>query len=167
MIIVLSGWRGNHTVLSQVEIREAVADMLCRLFVHFPDAEYRVGDCPTGVDAAVRRLWDLQGSKTGWYRPQVSGRRRLAPPYRADWGAAGRRAGPERNRAMLRGDGTDDLVTGFASALYAMPEPGPRKPVSGTWTCMEIASELGVSFTSVPLRPAHGQDRLPHLPLPS
>ena len=163
MIIVLSGWRGTRE--TQQEILDATADVLRRLFVRFPDAQYRRGDCKTGVDWAVDYLWRKQYERSGWFTPQVKGRRGIEK-FSADW-SHGPVGGPERNEAMLRGDGTTDLRHGFARLLVAMPQPGPRPPKgSGTWGCVDIAHRLGIPVEIAPLRPIGDwdADRLPLLP---
>lgn len=170
MIIVLSGWRGTSTVDCQVEISDATADILRRLFIHFPDARYRVGNNPAGFDSAVNALWIKQRYRAGWYWPQVFGRRSLDRTWVAEWNKHGKAAGPLRNLAMMRGDGTADDTHGFAHLLVAMPEPGRRRPHSGTWDTIDAAAECGVDTLIVPLRPARlpfGQlDRMPGFPLP-
>jgi len=78
-----------------------VLDALAR---HVPaDATILVGDCPTGVDAIVRKHWPPDQTEV----------------YVADWNGLGRAAEPRRNQRMI--DQRPDLVLAF---------PGPcTKPV--------------------------------------
>jgi len=80
-----------------------------------------VGDCPTGLDALVRRL--------------ASARQLNVRVYEADWRREGRSAGPKRNERMLRDR---------PSVLYAfLDDTGPH-PNAGTLGCMRLAARLGV-----------------------
>lgn len=80
------------------------------------------GGCPTGADAMAGR----------WAEEH-------AVPilvFAADWDRYGKRAGPLRNREMIR-DGAPDLVLAF---------PGGR----GTADCIAAAREYGISVTVIP-----------------
>lgn len=170
MIIAFSGWRGiPRNFDNQMEIRDAAAETLCDLFVAHPDARYRVGDNPAGWDESIRKLWLTQRNRNGWYHPQLWGRRSLDRTWVAEWSKLGLRAGPERSRAMLRGDGSGDPVDGFADLLVALPQPGVRRQGSGTWAAIDIAAELEIPTMIIPLRPARrsfdrGARRLSILP---
>lgn len=81
---------------------------------------YRVGDCPTGLDAIVRALLTD-----------------TAIVYEADWKKHGKAAGPIRNRRMLTAPGGTDLLIAF---------PGG----AGTADCVRQARELGIPVLEVP-----------------
>jgi hypothetical protein len=173
MIIVLSGWRGitdrrekEKTAEANHLIIEACAEVLRGLFLKWPDGHYRVGDCKTGIDDCVRYLWNRQNDRNGWLRgDRLPGSRTLDTHWVADFrGPLGKAAGPDRNRRMLVGDGGSDDRTGIAHLLVAMPEPGPRREGSGTWSAISIAHELGIPTLIEPLAMRHrhlGGDRLP------
>lgn len=82
--------------------------------------EVAVGDCPTGVDALVRRLVPH------------------AYVFVADWDRLGKAAGPERNGRMVEWAAE---VDDYASrALVAFP--GHKS--SGTWDCVRRAAAAHV-----------------------
>lgn len=127
-IIVISGWRHN------VHDPDFLAFPFRRLVLAKPvdiPLWFRIGDNPSGTDAAAKR-W-LQRN----YPPFAE--------YVADWDAAPKGAGPIRNRAMLEGDNPSDSTRGqLANELWCWPEPGKRKPHSGTWNCFDAAVELNI-----------------------
>lgn len=90
-------------------------DALRRFLSELPEAvEIRVGDCPTGVDSAVR-LWGRARDFT-------------VLEFTADWLAYGRKAGPIRNKYMLTN----------ADVLVAFPGG------AGTNDCVAQAKRLGL-----------------------
>ena len=107
----------------------------------------RVGDCPTGVDAcvaaAVRALRPgLDPGQRSW----------TLEVWTADWSRLGRRAGPERNQAMLRGDssGTGGVIAvggivsaGAAGVLVAWP--GGK----GTASACQAARDEGIRVVGI------------------
>ncbi len=178
MIIAFSGWRGPRPpqrggavdpVAERIahqtfaNIREAAADVLRGLFERWPHAHYRVGDCRTGLDHSIALLFSTQKRHGGWLGGAFPGNRTLAT-FKADW-RDGRRAGPDRNERMLVGDGTSHGVTGVVNLLVALPEPGDRQPVSGTWRCIEQAHKLHIPVSIVPIL-SNGRLAAPHLPHP-
>lgn len=163
MIISLSGWRGpENDQANQVAIGHAARDILGTLFLHFPEAHYRIGDCPNGFDAWIRALWDGQQE---WHEPLLQrsepyGRRDLEI-FTAEWGELGPAAGPIRNGHMLDGDKTADPKHGTAHLLIALPKPGLRMPRSGTWSCVDAAVKRSIPVHICPLFPKPGRTRLP------
>lgn len=127
MIVAVSGWRLNkHTVSiwSTLIMRVARAFEVDHLYL-------RGGDCPTGTDEHLRQY--LYQQQVGYSR------------YHARWDQRGPAAGPIRNGKMLRGESRFDSYAGQqAHLLLAFPEPGPRKPGSGTWNCADQARDLGI-----------------------
>ena len=118
MILAVSGWR-DHTD------RAWIWHQLNRM-LHMGYTQFRVGDAG-GVDSYT----------LSWCRERV------VPHtiYYADW-TLGLSGGPIRNRNMLVGT----LNGGeLATTLLAMPQPGPRRPRSGTWDCIDAAFEYGVN----------------------
>lgn len=87
--------------------------------------EIVVGDCPSGVDALVRRRF--VGAKV----------------FKADWSLYGNGAGPVRNRAML----DYALSKGGDVVLLAFP----RKDSKGTRDCIDQAKSLGVEVYELTL----------------
>lgn len=130
MIIAVSGWRSYDPERLPWVIRRirrqmmsaAIGNSVCHL---------RFGDCPTGVDPAVR----------SWAKTLVAS---FATSFeyvvRDPWP----QAGPLRNRRMLAGEDETGLR---ADLLLAFPEPGKRRPRSGTWDCIDAAAELSVETT--------------------
>lgn len=120
MIVCFSGWRGWTD-------RAFIEKMVFDLLRDIGPEQVRVGDCPTGVDWQVTQELN---------RMDV-----LFERYRADWDQLGKNAGPLRNWEMLTGNGES-----LADLLVALPEPGshPGQKVSGTWTCIGQAYEIGV-----------------------
>lgn len=80
--------------------------------------EVGVGDCPTGIDALVRKL--VPGARV----------------FRADWQAFGPSAGPKRNGNMVR-------WCAKADERRAVGLPGPRS--RGTWDCIRKAKAADVA----------------------
>jgi len=86
-----------------------------------------VGDCPTGLDALVRRAGDT-------YDEQIAVGVRV---FRAQWHLLGKRAGPIRNQAMVD-----------KALLLAGPQPFechayPMGESRGTRGCMRMAKAAG------------------------
>lgn len=96
-----------------------------------------VGDCPTGVDAAVRRWCRTNLLRSCWRE------------YIADWKHLGKRAGPARNRTMV-GSHPD------AAVCLAFPLCGPRFLSKGTWGCHDAATAIGIATRVVYPDPADG-----------
>lgn len=73
--------------------------------------------------------------------------------FRADWYRLGKKAGYQRNHAMLIGDFTTARSHNAhptqpgvpADMLLAFPQPGKRRLGSGTWLCIDQAFELGIT----------------------
>lgn len=175
MIIVFSGWRGpprrrpsSEEKAANAAILTALTDVMGRVFSQWPDAHYRVGDCESGVDSAFMWLWNHQADRGGWWKGPPG--KRTVEKFYADFrGPLRLGAGPDRNRRMLRGDGTYDDRHGIANQLIALPQPGPRQPHSGTWDCIDAARELSIPIMMPPImmHPAHvGGDRMPGLSMP-
>lgn len=118
MIVVVSGTRRP---LSE-EGRAAVSSTI----VPFRDGglvkEWRVGDCPTGVDCFARVQLGLS--------PLFE--------YEADWDFRGRSAGPVRNAELLMQPSLADLLLAF-----------PVKGSTGTKDCIARALRLGVDVVVV------------------
>lgn len=101
----------------------AVHKLLFELYYDHGDRlRVSVGDCPTGVDAAV----------VSWlaHRPLVPHK-----IYRAEWAISGKRAGPLRNAAMI-----DEARP---SVVFAFP--GGK----GTKNCKDYARSKGISVVEV------------------
>lgn len=98
------------------------------------DAEWswRVGDCPTGLDAMLRRYHcgNIADAEDPGHQCQ---RLDWLYVYTADWTKHGKAAGPIRNRAMLTGA---DLLVAF---------PGYK----GTADCVRQAHEMGIPVLRV------------------
>lgn len=114
IVVVLSGTR---TELSERDER-LIRGTMQRIAERFEVSEWRVGDCPTGVDLAVRSLKKL-------FSPMAT--------YEAKWKTEGYVAGPKRNRLMLEGPTRADL-------LLAFPVMGGL----GTQDCIRQALTLSV-----------------------
>lgn len=82
--------------------------------------EVAVGDCPTGVDALVRRLVPH------------------ARVFMADWNRLDTGAGPERNRQLVLWAAEVEDYTSRALVAF----PGPRS--TGTWDCVRRAAAAHV-----------------------
>ncbi|MET8648486.1 hypothetical protein [Nocardia aurea] len=96
------------------------------------DLFVQVGDCPTGVDSAVRT----------WCRKELPDDRWAE--FKADWHQHGRAAGPIRNREMLSS-------VHFAGArCVAFPLRGRWQDSKGTWDCVTAAVEAGIPVDIVP-----------------
>lgn len=86
MILVVSGGRDTPVTAAEFEA-------LDRFIIEHGVTALRVGCCPTGVDAAVRK-WAEWQREAAWSWEQWS----------ADWFRHGGRGGPLRNKGMVRGD---------------------------------------------------------------
>lgn len=96
------------------------------------------GACHTGADAFARR-WAADRQYHG--APVVD------EPHPADW-SQGRRAGPNRNKAMVRLGA--DLCLAFTMPCGARRCPHPRPHTShGTADCMERAKAAGIEVREV------------------
>lgn len=126
-IIVISGWR--HNVHDPEFLTPIFKAWILGKGSTWP--LFRVGCNKGGTDAAAMQ----------WFQRHHAGYHR----YVADWDAAPKGAGPIRNRAMLKGDNPSDNTRGqLADELWCWPEPGKRKPHSGTWDCFDAAVELNI-----------------------
>jgi len=81
--------------------------------------EWLVGDCPTGVDAVAKQLFECRDVP---FRV-----------FRADWEKYGRAAGPLRNEAMVETPGVE--------ACFGFPFGGSK----GTRGCMNLAEKAGIN----------------------
>lgn len=120
LILAVTGWRDHP---DRGWVRHQLGRML-----HMGYTEFRVGDA-TGVDD-----YTLE-----WCRQMVVPH----TVYYADWSLPNRSGGPVRNRNMLKGTLNGDEL---ADMLLAMPQPGPRRPRSGSWDCVDAAFEYGVNI---------------------
>lgn len=131
MIIAVSGWRNNkHNpgFLHRACIEQGIE--LHRI-------TWRVGDCPTGTDLAVREA--LNDSSI------------MFEVYRADWEQFGKFAGPNRNNNMLLGMPDGKFPVGAkADQLWAWPQPHEGYHRSGTWGCVSTAFTIGVKVVLFP-----------------
>lgn len=142
MIIVVSAWRGptgkgvsrRVREQSQAQIHAACSEIAGHVMRTFTAITIRYGDCPTGGDASFHALFTNPRIKR-----QLDRRNIRTVRYEADWSLPNNSGGPIRNNAMLDGDLSLDLHLGLAHLLIALPEPGPRKPHSGTWGCVDAA----------------------------
>jgi len=128
MIIAVTGWRG-YTDAAFIRNQLMIYNSLRACSMHGP-LHVRVGDA-LGADAITLR-WCLENKVSHHV-------------FYADWGNSQLRAGPQRNRRMLRGDG--DRVAGRTGLLMAFPRPGGpaiRVPGSGTWGCCIEAYQQGI-----------------------
>lgn len=99
---------------------------------------FRIGDCRGGTDAAAKMWLEKHFPQFAVYEADWDKHRPGSPDARNP-------AGPIRNRAMLKGDHPTEPLRGrMADELWCWPEPGPRKPNSGTWDCFDAAVELNI-----------------------
>lgn len=127
MIIAVTGYRGYT---DGPFVRATLDRWLAWCNQSAQQAHVRVGDAG-GADTLVLK-WCLDNAVSHHV-------------FYADWGNSGMRAGPERNRRMLRGTG--DRVSGPTELLMAFPRPGGppiRIPGSGTWGCCIEAFGMGI-----------------------
>lgn len=89
----------------------------------------RVGDCPTGLDALVRK----------WCRPRLPAR--CLREFYADWSLYGRGAGPIRNMTMVVAEPKADRLLAFWGA--------PDRPNRGTRNCVASAMAVGLPVEHV------------------
>lgn len=108
---------GTRRDLTEPEER-LVRVMMQRIAQSFEVSEWRVGDCPTGVDLTVRSL-------EKFFSP--------LPVYEAKWKTEGYAAGPNRNRVMLTSPVRADLLLAF-----------PVRGGSGTQDCVRQALTLSL-----------------------
>lgn len=123
MIVAFTGGRDYY----KRAMVEFVLDLLMRCGDEMGKGEgvdFRVGDCPTGLDFMVRDILK-QGVEV----------------YEADWKQFGRKAGPLRNRRMLTYPGSS---TPTVELLIAF------KGNRGTADCVRQARELGIAVLGVP-----------------
>ena len=93
-----------------------------QVFVRADTEAVLVGDCPTGVDEAIREYCST-------WKPKV---------YTADWDNLGRKAGPIRNKAMI-----DD-----ADCLIAFWDGKSR----GTGNCIKCANDKNIPVLILPAK---------------
>jgi hypothetical protein len=126
-IAIITGTRGEISPEDAVRVAEAVR--WSQLVI--------VGDCPTGVDPMARAE-----AKCGTGGP------RDLMVFDADWDALGKRAGPMRNKDMVRA----------AIELSQYPPhhdvrgwafPGPKS--RGTWDCIQRIVAAGFRCTVIPV----------------
>lgn len=94
MIVVISGTRQVLSFSQETRVARIIHDAMVARSEEL--LEFRVGDCPTGVDAWVRENLDRE--------PAI---------YEAHWEQLGKAAGPERNRRMLLTPTKADLLLAF------------------------------------------------------
>lgn len=100
-----------------LEDRDLVEGRLARLM---PE-QVRVGCCPTGVDRIVREWCARNLQPHQW------------AVFSADWRRLGKRAGPVRNRRLVRWAKENSAI------VLAFPRGGP-----GTAHCIELAKRVGL-----------------------
>lgn len=131
MIIATSGWRDNKHdpgFLHRLCVEQGI-DVY--------SITWRVGDCPTGTDLAVRE--ELNAAFV------------LFEVYRADWEKFGKVAGPKRNTEMLLGMPDGNYPVGAtADQLWAWPQPHEGYHRSGTWGCVNSAFTIGIKVVLFP-----------------
>lgn len=125
-IVVISGTRRDLGAEEKGEVTlvlEGAADAL-------DVREWRVGDCPTGVDQFVTKRFGFDSSGR-WLK--------LEPleVFEADWDKHELAAGPIRNRKMLGGA---DLLLAFPARTTL----GTFKPGRGTMNAIKQALELNI-----------------------
>lgn len=115
----------------------ALVAFIYRLLLAHGD-QVRVGDCPTGVDRAVR------DSEVAYGHPDHG---RLIV-FRANWKDFGAAAGPIRNACMIDGTlaGTDYVEARLDQIDLLIAFPGGK----GTEDCKRQARELGIPVLEVP-----------------
>lgn len=138
MILAVSGWRKWNDADF---IAEEMAKMQQRGYTRL-----RVGDSG-GADEIA---WNLAFIAPVWVVTN-----RFKATWRDQFGRYDNAAGFKRNHAMLTGDfGTSGEGTAprlsvdsgvHADLLLAFPQPGKRRPGSGTWLCIEQATQLGIA----------------------
>lgn len=129
MSIAFTGGRRYRDAAGRVPF---IVDLIMRvegavMFAGKDSVRFRVGDCPTGLDAIVRSYL-----------------RETLFIYKADWEAHGKAAGPIRNRNMLTGASGEDGTNDTADLLIVFP--GGR----GTADCEEKSLAYGIPVLHVP-----------------
>lgn len=128
MIVIFTGSRNLPDEIAHAEVEV----ILLRLMV-VPGLFVCVGDCPTGLDAAVRaRLLELQ------LQHKV---------FRADWDKHGKAAGPIRNSEMVN----EALVRSANIPITCFAFPYGKS--TGTRDCMRKALAAGAIVRSIEYPP--------------
>lgn len=112
MRILVTGTRQRLTNEDKQTIKYAMSYHLLD-----PDTSLVIGDCPTGVDAYVAKLWEAQYKKV--------------ERFIADWDTYGKAAGPYRNKAMV--DSAPDYYLAF-----------PKGNSKGTYNCVLLANRADI-----------------------
>lgn len=132
-------WTGSRDLTD----RTAVYAKLDELDAAHPALRIRVGDCPDGLDAFVRK-WSMFRWGVEW--------RQYCRVYAADWARWPRGvAGPKRNELMVS-HGADE-----AHAWWA-PPPAENKGTTGCWKLLKAA---GIEVVEYGREPAPEQMELP------
>lgn len=133
MIIATTGWR-HYTDATFIRV-QLMRYNSQRMIDNYGPLHVRVGDA-AGADSIV----------VNWCRENGISYQVFYAAWDTDL-----RAGPERNRRMLKGEG--DPVTGPTKLLLAFPRVGGppiRIPGSGTWGCVIQASQLSIQVEIPP-----------------